>query len=159
MDEKIVYFAGAVRGDQVAKKSITEMIRYIQNLDISVLSEHLAEEIPNEMLAIKIDKPFIELTPEDIETQDIKWVDEATHMIAEITGASTGTGREIEYARTKGHFGKVPAEILCLYQKEKESQISGMIRGMKKEKYPNITVKPYKDTEDAKNIIKKFLDV
>src|SRR5688572_12357355 len=99
MDEKIVYFAGAIRGDQIAKKSITEMIQYIQSLKITVLSEHLAAERPNEALASLFGKNEHELTAEDIETQDIAWLDRATHVIAEITGASTGTGREIEYAR------------------------------------------------------------
>ena len=50
-----------------------------------------------------------------MERQDIEWLDQATHVIAEISGVSTGTGREIEYARTKGVLGKTPAKILCLY--------------------------------------------
>ncbi len=158
MDEKILYFAGAVTGDRVAAGSITAMIRYIQSLNIKVLSEHIAEERPNEFLAAIFGKKEHELTAEDIETQDITWLNEATHVIAEITGPSTGTGREVEYARTKGHFGKIPAEVLCLYQLEKEMQASKMIRGMKKEKYPNVTVRVYKEIEEAKEIIKKFLN-
>src|SRR3989344_1849154 len=153
-----VYFAGAIRGDRIVADTIKYLIDYIKiNLQIPVLSEHVGSENPVEEFARKIKKSIDDLLAEDIETQDIQWLDQSTHVIAEISGASTGTGREIEYARTKDHFGKIPAKILVLYHREREYSASPMIRGMKSEKYPNVTVKNYDTLDEAKDIVKDFL--
>src|SRR3989344_6948194 len=101
-DKKQIYFAGAIRGDRVEAENIIALIRYIQELGHEVLTEHIAEKNISDA----------SMKAEDIEKRDILWLDSATHVIAEISGASTGTGREIEYARTKGQLGKTPAYIL-----------------------------------------------
>ena len=88
----------------------------------------------------------------------IAWLDQATHLIAEISGASTGVGREIEYARTKSHFGKIPAKILCLYDIKREWYASPMVRGMDPDPYPNISVRSYTDVENAKEVVPEFID-
>lgn len=155
---KKVYFAGAIRGDRAMAETFREIIRHIQSQGLPVLTEHIAFEKPNEMLASKIGKAYADLTVEDIEQQDISWIDEATHVIAEVSGASTGTGREIEYARSKEHFGKTPAKILCLYHAEQEANVSAMISGMTPGRYPNITVRAYTDAANAKVIIDEFLN-
>ena len=142
-DEKIVYFAGAIRGDIIMAEIMQEIVSYIKDLGFIVLSEHVGAEKPIETFARKIGKTLENLTVEDIEKQDIKWLDQSTHVIAEISGASTGTGREIEYARTKGNFGKTTAEILCVYRKDREFYASPMIRGMSEDRYPNIKIKSY----------------
>jgi len=146
-DKKQIYFAGAIRGDRVEAENIIALIRYIQELGHEVLTEHIAEKNISDA----------SMKAEDIEKRDILWLDSATHVIAEISGASTGTGREIEYARTKHHFGKTKAHILCLYDETRKFFASPMIRGMTPERYENITVKKYKDLQGAKEIIKKFL--
>src|SRR3989344_3004906 len=120
MDKK-VYFAGAIRGDRCVAETIRSLINYIKtDLGLVVLTEHVGAEKPVEELARKVGKRVEELLAEDIEKQDIEWLDQSSYVIAEISGASTGTGREIEYARTKGNFGKVPARILCLYCVDRE---------------------------------------
>ena len=133
------------------------IVAYIKELGFPVLTEHVSEADPILAFAEKIGKTKENLTAIDVETQDTAWLDQATHVIAEISGASTGTGREIEYARTKGQLGKVPAQVLCLYQEEREFYASSMIRGMNKIRYPNITVTEYKDMTEVKAIIEKFL--
>jgi hypothetical protein len=155
--DKIVYFAGAVRGDRVMIDTIKEIVAYIKEIGFPVLTEHVGTDDPNTILAGKIGKTKETLTAEDIEKQDIMWLDQATHIIAEISGASTGAGREIEYARMKSNFGKMPAKILCLYQIEREFYASAMIRGMDNNRYPNVIVESYKNTIEAKEIIQKFL--
>ncbi|MBS3093589.1 hypothetical protein J4456_03355 [Candidatus Pacearchaeota archaeon] len=153
-----VYFAGAIRGDRIVADTIKYLIDYIKiNLQIPVLSEHVGSENPVEEFARKIKKSIDDLLAEDIETQDIQWLDQSTHVIAEISGASTGTGREIEYARTKDHFGKVPAKVLCIYALDREYFASPMIRGMNPEKYPNVIIKSYSSLDEAKDIVKNFL--
>lgn len=157
--DKIVYFAGAIRGNRVMANVIKEVVRHIKKLGFPVLNEHVGADDPIAAFAEKIGKTKDNLTAEDIENQDISWLDQATHVIAEISGASTGTGREIEYARMKGNFGKIPAKVLCLYCVNREFYASPMIRGMVSGRYPNVAIKPYEDINEVKTIIEKFLQV
>ena len=147
MPKKIVYFAGAMRGDRVVADNMKAMVIFIRDeLKYPVLTEHVVK-----------DQPIESLPAEEIEKRDINWLDTATHVIAEISGASTGTGREIEYARTKGTFGKTPAYILCLYRADLKEKASPMIRGMDQKRYPNVTIAGYDTMDMAKKLIKKFL--
>ncbi len=142
-----IYFAGAVRGDRIAALAMRELIQWLKREKHIVLTEHIAaEDINDKLLAVEV-----------IEKRDIDWIDQATHIIAEISGASTGTGREIEYARVKEKFGKVPARILCLYHIDCEFSASPMIRGMSNDRYPNVFVKSYGNIVEAKNLIENFL--
>ena len=156
-NNKIVYFAAAIRGDRVMADTIQEIVRHIKELGFLVLTEHVGANGPIATFAGKIGKTKEDLTAEDIERQDIEWLDQATRVIAEISGASTGTGREVEYARTKGSFGKALAKILCLYRIDREFYASPMIRGMDNDRYPNVVIKAYRDIAEAKKIIKEFL--
>lgn len=145
--EKIIYFAAAMRGDRAMETTFHELIAFLKESGLVVLTEHMLDKNHD-----------TKNSPEHIEKRDIAWLDEAAYVIAEISGASTGTGREIEYARTKKHFGKTPANILCLYHIDREFSASPMIRGMTPDRYPNVSVKSYRDIEQAKEIIKRFLD-
>lgn len=134
-----------------------EMVVFIQESGHTVLSEHVVADDPISALAEKIGKNRFGILPEDIERQDIAWLDQATHVIAEISSPSTGTGREIEYARVKGLLGKTPAAVLCLYRKDREGSASAMIRGMISNRYPNVRVLGYQDICEAETYIGEFL--
>ncbi len=153
----IVYFAGAIRGDRIAAQTMRSIVGWIQQQGLTVLTEHVVADDPIATFADKVSKHKDDLSASDIETQDISWLDQATHVVAEISGASTGTGREIEYARTKHREGKVPAKVLCLYNVEREFYASPMVRGMTPDRYPNVKVASYKDVNEAKQIIGGFL--
>lgn len=160
MSKPIVYFCAAVSGDNSLRDTIVRpLIEYIRDdLKIPVLTEHIAYANHREILAKKISKNSAdEINEFDVERQDISWLDTATHVIAEISGASTGVGREIEYARTKGLLGKTPAKILCLFQDT--AKPSAMIAGMNRdrEKYYNIYTHSYHGVGNAKYCIKHFL--
>lgn len=157
-NKKTLYFAGAIRGDRTTASVFREVIRFVQELGFKVLTEHVGTEDPITVFAKKIGKEKKNLTAEDVEKQDKKWLDQTTHVIAEISGASTGVGREIEYARTKGMLGKVPAQVLCLYNKDREFYASPMIRGMSQDRYPNVLIKSYSNIKEMKLIIKDFLE-
>jgi hypothetical protein len=150
-----VYFAAAITGDRSRAPIFKEVIEYMQKLGAQVLTEHFALENPNLFLATFLKKDYKDLTAEDIEKQDTAWIDEATHVVAEISAPSTGTGREVEYARSKHLYGKTKAQILCLYQTD--SKATKMIMGMTPERYPNVKVFAYKDLEDIKKVLKDFL--
>lgn len=156
--KKIVYFAGAIRGDRAVANTFREVIKFIQELGFKVLTEHVGTDDPIATLAGKFGKEKKDLTAGDVEKQDIEWLNQATHIIADISGASTGTGREIEYARIKGMLGKVPAQVLCLYRKDREFYTSPMIRGMNRERYPNVLIKSYSNIEEMKPIVRDFLE-
>ncbi len=148
-NKKVVYFAGAIRGNRIMADTFREIVSFLKTSRVEVLTEHVAaQKVVDE-----------ELPAADIEKRDIEWLDRAPYVIAEISGASTGTGREIEYARTKHNFGKPPAKILCIYQKEREFYASPMIRGMTPDMYPNVEVRAYESIEEAKSIIKQFLNL
>ncbi len=125
-----------------------EIIAFLKESGLIVLTEHISDRDAD-----------VKNSPEHIEKRDIAWLDEAAYVIAEISGASTGVGREIEYARNKHHFGKTPAKILCLYHVDREYFASSMVRGMSPERYPNVFVKAYRDIEDAKEIIRDFIGI
>lgn len=147
-NKRIVYFAGAMRGDRTMEKTFHEIIAFLKENGVIVLTEHILDKNAD-----------VKNSPEHIEKRDIAWLDEAAYVIAEISGASTGVGREIEYARTKEHFGKTPAKILCLYHLDREYFASSMVRGMNPERYPNVFVKAYRDIEGAKEIVRSFIGV
>lgn len=152
-----VYFAAPIRGERILPKNIIELASYIQKLGHSILNDHVGQKDPIGYQAKKLGKPKGQVLPAEIERYDIHLLDKATHFIAEISAGSTGTGREIEYARTKGSFGKIPAKVLCLYEKDREFFASPFVRGMTPDRYPNVAIKSYDDLEEAKLIIKEFL--
>ncbi len=154
--EKKVYFAGAIKGDRSAAAIFKDIIEHIQSLDAKVLTEHFKLENPNTFLAEFIGKEHADLLPEDIEKQDTAWINECTHLVAEVSAPSTGTGREIEYARSKHLYGYPEAKILCLYREG--SRASAMITGMTADRYPTVTVKVYKDLADLKEILNNFFN-
>jgi len=158
-NNKIIYFAGAIRGDRSLAHVMREIVEFVQGFGLTVLTEHVIADDPIATFAGKVGKEKADLLAEDVERQDIAWLDQATHVIAEISGASTGTGREIEYARTKGSFGKTEARVLCLYHKDREFSASPMVRGMIPDRYPNIAIRSYADVAEAKSLVKKFLEV
>ncbi len=155
MSDIKVYFAGSITGDRSKAGNFKYIISYMQQLGVKVLTEHFGLDNPNMRLAEIINKKYEDLTAEDIERQDTAWIDECTHVVAEISAPSTGTGREVEYARSKHLYGHVPAKVLCLYAAD--SNPTKMITGMTPERYPNVTVRGYKDLEDVHDILKDFL--
>ncbi len=153
-----VYFAGAIRGNRNFGHFVKGMIEHIQNKGVVVLSEHIIKDNPNALLAEKIGKPYEKLTVTDIESQDIAWIDQASHFIAEVSGASTGVGREIEYATTR-HLPSTRRHlpILCLYHNSIRETVSAMVRGMNSERYPHVRIAGYDTLAEACDLLDTFL--
>jgi nucleoside 2-deoxyribosyltransferase len=136
----IIYYAGSIRGSQNNK--ITRINRQIINhlkKTCIVLTEHLSDE---SILGLGE-----ELSDTEIYKRDIKWLDKADVLIAEVTLPSLGAGYEIRY--TAEHRKKV----LCLFNpKIAKKKLSAMISGC-----PDITVRNYDSLENVKSIIDEFL--
>lgn len=155
----IVYFAAAIRGVIARPDVVKALIAYIQSFGITVLSEHVGADDPNAFRAQKAGMKKDDITDDYIERQDMDWLDSATHVIADVSGVSTGVGIEIGEARVKGQLGKVPAAILCIWDDSMGASQSGMIQGMSPYRYPNVTVRSYQDLDHAKALVYAFLEI
>lgn len=154
-EEILIFFSAPIKGErEKAKETIIELGEWMKKKGIIILNEHVVSENPREVLAEKMKKPVGELTMEEIESYNSSKLCIASRVIAEVSGASTGVGIEVEFARTKGRLGLAPAEVLCLYHEDYKDSVSPMIRGMNCE---NVEVSPYKNIEEAKYIIRNFL--
>lgn len=133
----IIYCAGPIKGDTTFQDGYKEIIKIVETLGHTALSE----------FGSQVHSAF-PLTESQIYTRDIKWMDNSNIMIAEISGPSLGVGFEIAYAL---FVKKIP--VLALYNSQAKN-VSAMIRGCNKE---NITVNKYTDRDDLEKTIKNFI--
>ena len=130
-----------------------------------VLSEHVAGRSQQErdiLLAKNIGLALDEMLKEPepwfgIRRQDIKWVEESTHVVAVINAPSHGVGMEIEHAILKPRLGLNQTPILCLVHASLVDKVSFMIRGISRDETPYFYLESYTDLESAKSIVREFL--
>jgi nucleoside 2-deoxyribosyltransferase len=134
----IIYCAGPIKGDKQFQSFYKEIIKYINSLGHTALSE-LNEKF----------KSAFPLNDIQIFKRDIKWMESSEFIIAEATAASTGVGFEVAYAL---YNLKKPVLVLC---KNGEKSVSAMISGCNSE---ILTVKNYSNVEDLKTIISKYIN-
>ena len=113
-----IYFAGAIRGGRDDAKLYGEIIAYLGSKG-RVLTEHVGDK-------------HIDSTGEKggldavIYQRDIKWLQSADAVVAEVTTPSLGVGYELGIAE------KLKKPILCLYQPRENKRISAMVKGNNK---------------------------
>jgi len=132
-----IYFAGSIRGGRHYADSYLEIIKHLEKYG-EVLTEHVGDK----NLAVDGEKQ----SDKYIHDRDLKWVNDADVIIAEVSTPSLGVGYEI---------GKVEGEkhVLCLYKQQKGKKLSAMIAGS-----TFISNKIYHSTKEAKNIIDEFFN-
>ena len=144
-----VFFGCSMRGGhkKLSRKQLAKFPQIIEELGHKLPSKHQTKK--------DIIKSEDCLSPEDIHDRDYKWLMESDIGIFEITNGSIGTGEEIS---DMVWLGK---PILCLYKKSLEGEVSAYGRGKQKSKYIESPFKcyAYKSLEDAKNKIKKFIEL
>jgi hypothetical protein len=131
-----IYFAGSIRGGREDWEIYHQIIDELSNYG-EVLTEHIGKK---DLSHNGEGLPFGQ-----IYKRDIKWLQEADVMVAEITTHSVGVGYEIGKAEFLGK------RILCLYREVPDKRVSGMILGN-----PYLTTKAYKGLGDLKEILKEF---
>ncbi len=134
----IVYCAGAIKGDASHKDSYKEIINIVSRYDHSALSE--------------LNPDFhsaLPLSDGQIFQRDLKWIENSSLMIAEISGPSLGVGFEIAYAL---YIRKIP--VLAVYNSDVDN-VSSMIRGCDSEL---LFTKIYHSNGELQDIIKSFLN-
>ena len=132
-----IYFAGSIRGGREDAQLYSELIKYLKKYG-QVLNEHVGD--------VKLS-----IAGEDgsndgyIYKRDMRYMEKADILIAEVTSPSLGVGYEI------GKAEEWNKKILCLHRSQSGKKLSAMIAGNK-----NLLVKKYKNIGEAKKEIDKF---
>lgn len=133
----IIYCAGPIRGNTTYQENYSEIVRIVESMGHTALSEisgRFSSSIP--------------LNSKQVYTRDIKWLDGSKIMIAEVSGPSLGVGFEVSYAL---FAKKIP--VLAVYH-EQAGQISAMISGCSNSL---LQVSKYSDVDNLTNIVKQFI--
>lgn len=133
----IIYCAGPMRGNTTYHENYSEIVRVVESLGHTALSEKSSKFSSTVLLSDK-----------QIYTRDVKWIDGSKIMIAEVSGPSLGVGFEISYAL---FVKKIP--VLAVYHSN-AGQISSMISGCPN---PLLQLKKFSDIDDLTSSIKKFI--
>jgi nucleoside 2-deoxyribosyltransferase len=134
----IIYCAGPIRGNTTYHENYSEIVRIVESLGHTALSERSSKFSSTILLSDK-----------QVYTRDIKWIDGSKMVIAEVSGPSLGVGFEISYALFSK---KIP--VLAVYHQE-AGQISSMISGCTNKQ---LQVEKYRNIDDLTSIIKNYLD-
>lgn len=135
-----IYFAGSIRGGRDDSDIYNKLIDYLKKYG-HVLTEHVGSKDLTERG--EEDEP----SDESIYSRDMKWIEEADVIVAEVTIPSLGVGYEI------GKAEDMEKNILCLYRNNSSKKLSAMINGN-----PEIKIGFYEGLEDAKKIIDEFFE-
>ncbi|NOZ60199.1 MAG: hypothetical protein GXO74_00810 [Calditrichaeota bacterium] len=133
-----IYFCGSIAGGRKFVDNYKQLVDYLKKSGHVVLSDHIVRDD-----IFDFEKKF---SPEEIYTRDIEMLEEAETVIAEVSNPSLGVGYEICYAE------KLGLPVLCLYQAG--LFVSRMITGNTAE---NVQIETYRDWEELKKIVDKFL--
>ena len=132
-----IYFAGAIRGGRDDAKLYKEIITYLGNIG-QVLTEHVGDK----NLDNKGEKGGIDT---EIYQRDMKWLQSADAIIAEVTTPSLGVGYELGIAE------KLKKPILCLYRPSGTNRLSAMIMGNNQ-----LSNREYNNLKEAQSCIDAF---
>ena len=110
-----IYFAGAIRGGREDAQLYENLIAYLKEK-----GEVLTEHIGNTNLSWKGETTSKD---EEIYNRDIKWLQSADIVVAEVTTPSLGVGYELGIAE------KLNIPVLCLYRPDKNNCLSAMVSG------------------------------
>jgi len=132
-----IYFAGSIRGGREKQQDYFEIIKFCGQFG-EVLTEHVGDS------NLKVNGE--QKTDEYIYLRDVNWIEQSDIILADVTIASLGVGYEIAYAE------KLNKNIICIYDKNTNNNISAMISGNK-----NLYCKGYNDLEEAKKIIQEHI--
>jgi nucleoside 2-deoxyribosyltransferase len=133
----IIYCAGPIRGNTSYHENYSEIVRIVESMGHTALSEvssKFSSSIP--------------LNAKQVYTRDIKWIDGSKIMIAEVSGPSLGVGFEVSYAL---FVKKIP--VLAIYH-EQAGQISAMISGCSN---PLLQIKKYTNIDDLTSVVKNYI--
>ena len=133
-----IYFAGAIRGGREDAEFYFNIIHYLEKFG-AVLTEHVGSTELSE-------KGEVSRTDNDIFQRDLKWLQSADVVVAEVSTPSLGVGYELSIAE------KLKIPVLCLYRPITGKRLSAMINGNEK-----FQCQAYQGFDEAKIHINNFL--
>ena len=110
-----IYFAGAIRGGREDAQLYEKLIAYLKEKG-QVLTEHIGSTD----LGWKGETTSKD---EEIYKRDIKWLQSADIVVAEVSTPSLGVGYELGIAE------KLNIPVLCMYRPDTGNRLSAMISG------------------------------
>ncbi len=132
-----IYFAGAISGGRNDVKIYEKIITYLGSIG-QVLTEHVGDQNLGNMG----EKECIDM---GIYKRDLKWLQSADAVVAEVTTPSLGVGYELGIAE------KLKKPVLCLYRPSKGKRLSAMVKGNKQ-----LSLWEYHNLEEARSCIDTF---
>lgn len=163
---RIVYYSGSINGALEPDPEFAwKLVQYMGKNGADVLSEHVAarnkqemDEIRTRRMGITVQEWQKNLQPQFIvRSQDLEWVNRATHVVALVNAPSFGVGMEIQRALDKPKLGMNKTPILCLVQEDLLPKLSFMVRGITTEESPSFQLQIYQNLDQAKEHIFDFL--
>ncbi|HEX8990154.1 MAG TPA: nucleoside 2-deoxyribosyltransferase [Anaerolineales bacterium] len=134
-----IYFACSITGGR-------EFEAVYQDLTAALLAD--GHEVPTAHLA---DSTVVQVegmvSPLDVYQRDVKWIEDADALVAEVSVPSHGVGYEVGFAL---HAGK---RVLCLSQQGRK--VSKMISGNPDS---NLLVRTYQSNQEAVQIVRGFIN-
>ncbi|TSA37673.1 MAG: nucleoside 2-deoxyribosyltransferase [Porphyromonadaceae bacterium] len=131
-----IYFCGSIRGGRNDAQVYHDLIKYLKTFG-TVLTERIGHlDLVDER----------EIPPCQIHDRDITWLKSCDVIIAEVTTPSLGVGYEL------GRAVEMGKPILCLYRKNEDKILSGMISGSH-----GIVTVVYEGLDEAKRWIESFI--
>ena len=134
-----IYFSCSIIGDRQFQPAISEFVFFLKELGHEVLTERFA--------APDIQVKDGHIPAAQIYQRDMAWLKECDLVIAEVSSPSIGVGYEIGCSVSMGK------RTLCIYREGQK--VSKMILG---NDHPCVQTSSYKEPEDARRIIKNWLD-
>ncbi len=133
-----IYFACSITGGR-------EFEPVYQDLTAAMLAD--GHEVPTAHLAAAT---VVELeavvSPADVYERDVRWIEGADALVAEVSVPSHGVGYEIGYALNAGK------RVLCLFHEGRK--VSKMVSG---NPHPNLRVRTYKNNQEAVQLVRDFI--
>jgi nucleoside 2-deoxyribosyltransferase len=133
-----IYFAGSIRGGREDAALYLQIIEYLKSFG-EVLTEHIGDP---KLTDLGDDGP----SDAYIHKRDLKWLQSADVLVAEVTTVSMGVGYEIGRAVESGK------KVLCLFRPDSGKNLSAMIAGC-----PDLELVNYRNLDEAKKAIIGFL--
>ncbi|HSX40405.1 MAG TPA: hypothetical protein VLF68_02210 [Candidatus Saccharimonadales bacterium] len=164
-----IYYSGSMAG--VAELDLdfpSQLVTYMEQGGAEVLDKHVA--IPHKgdefLAAIALTHGFTfeewqGLAQHEKDTRiyrhDMKLIDQATHVITLLNGASHGVGMEVQEALRKPHMGLNHTPILGLVHESAGANLSPMMRGASHVYAELFQLQTYTNLESAQQAIHTFL--
>ncbi|XP_030051563.1 5-hydroxymethyl-dUMP N-hydrolase [Microcaecilia unicolor] len=137
-----IYFCGSIRGGREDRARYQRIIQLLRRYG-TVLTEHVGAE----HISDQGGDAFIG-GDKFIHDRDLKWLNQADVVVAEVTQPSLGVGYEL------GHAVAMKKMVLCLFCSTSGRVLSAMVRGA--ENGEHFFVRDYQEEEEIEKVLQEY---